>query len=144
MVCLLYGFDSFAGLSEPVEQDSVERRRTFSWKKHDMSVSEEVARDNLERHAGRFTLLKGWIPERFAEVADRRFSLVHLDVDLYEPTLASVSFFYPRLNQCGVIVCDDYGFESCPGARRAMDEFSASVDKRVIHLTTGQGLILRS
>ena len=32
-------------------------------------------------------LYRGWIPERFKEVADLRFSLVHIDVDLYRPTL---------------------------------------------------------
>lgn len=39
----------------------------------------------------------GVIPARFPEVADRRFSLVHVDVDLYRPTIDSLEFFYPRM-----------------------------------------------
>jgi hypothetical protein len=140
----LYGFDSFQGLSEPGDQDRVEDRRAFEWAPHDMAAGEDVARHGLQGHPGRFTLLKGWIPEKFDEVADRRFSLVHIDVDLYEPTLATLQFFYPRMSPGGMIVCDDYGSRACPGARRAMDEFIADKpEARVIHLTTGQGVVSR-
>ena len=38
-----------------------------------------------------FTLMKGWIPTRFQEVADRHFAFVHIDVDLYEPTRDSLA-----------------------------------------------------
>jgi hypothetical protein len=68
----------------------------------------------------------GWIPDCFSEVVDRSFCFVHIDVDLYEPTLASLEFFGSRMVPGGIIVCDDYGFETCPGARRAGDEFAAA------------------
>lgn len=139
----LFGFDSFEGLSEPSGIDCVKSGYTFQWKKHDMSVGEAIAARNLVGFGSRVTLLKGWIPERFSEVAGRRFSLVHIDVDLYEPTRDAARFFYPLLSEGGMIVCDDYGFESCPGARRAMDEVATEFDRCVVHLTTGQGLIFK-
>ena len=66
---------------------------------------------------------KGWIPKRFNEVQHLSFSLVHIDVDLYEPTLASLEFFYPRLSKGGVIICDDYNVSAYPGSKKAWDEF---------------------
>lgn len=39
------------------------------------------------------------------------------------------------------MIFDDYGFESCPGTRQAVDEFMADKPERVIHLTTGQALL---
>lgn len=138
----LHGFDSFEGLSEPDGRDKVENQRSFKWEKNDMSVGENVAHKNLSKFEGNYTLYKGWIPERFDKVKDKNFSLVHIDVDLYEPTLSSLEFFYPRMSEGGIIVCDDYGFETCPGAKTAMDEFAQSQGKSVAHLTTGQGLIL--
>lgn len=140
----LHGFDSFEGLSEPSEIDLVSKDYTFKWKKHDMRFDINQTHANLKQHQGRYTLYKGWIPDRFTEVADKAFSLVHIDVDLYEPTLAALEFFYSRLSPGGIIVCDDYGFESCPGARKAMDEFfSDKPERTVIHLTTGQGVVVR-
>ena len=105
-------------------------------------MPERVARGNLEGCDG-IHFYRGWIPERFAEVADRRFAFVHIDVDLYQPTLDSVAFFYQRLVPGGIIVCDDYGFTTCPGATRAMDEFMADKPEHIVHLPTGQGVIFR-
>jgi O-methyltransferase len=42
------------------------------------------------------------------------------------------------------MICDDYGSEACPGAKRAMDEVAAVFGVRIAHLTTGQGLIIKN
>jgi len=68
--------------------------------------------------------VKGWIPDSFGEEhAGRAYAFVHLDVDLYEPTKASLEFFYARMPQGGVIVVDDYASATFPGARLAVEEF---------------------
>jgi hypothetical protein len=61
---------------------------------------------------------------------------------LYQPTFASVSFFYPRMNSGGLMLFDDYGFATCPGARRAIDEFFADKPEPIIDLPTGQAFVL--
>ena len=67
---------------------------------------------------------------------------VHVDVDLYEPTLASLAFFYPRMNPGGVMVCDDYGFTTCPGATKAVDEFLHDKPEKMIALPNGGGFFI--
>lgn len=138
-----YGFDSFEGLSQPEEIDKVKNNFSFSWKKNDLSVPQQIAEKNLKDFKNRYKLFKGWIPDRFNEVANKRFSLVHIDVDLYQPTFDSISFFWERLNIGGALVCDDYGFETCPGAYKAMNDFFKSKQLEIIHLTTGQGLVFK-
>ena len=136
-------FDSFEGLSEPSATDVPSHEHTYRWKKHDLAVSEAVVLRNLEE----FQFVRshpGWIPTRFEEVAQRRFSFVHVDVDLYEPTRDSLEFFYERLVPGGVLLCDDYGSSACPGATKAFDEYISSRPERsVIHLPTGQGFIVK-
>ena len=136
-----FGFDSFEGLSEPGEKDQTGKDTAFVWKKNDMAVTLDIAQKNLEKFGDLCTIYKGWIPDRFNEVTDHKFSLIHIDVDLYDPTMSSLEFFFPRMSKGGVIVCDDYGFETCPGARKAMDEFFSSKNMSVIHLPTGQGVV---
>lgn len=138
----LFLFDSFQGLSEPDSHDAQDKEGVRNWEAGDMESSEAALRRNLDSFDG-FVVLPGWIPERFNDIADNRFRLVHVDVDLYQPTRDSLEFFYPRLVEGGVIVMDDYGFLTCPGAKRAADEFAASIGKRVLHLPTGQGVISR-
>lgn len=139
----LHGFDSFEGLSKPDKTDTVIHERTFKWKENDLAVPEDVAKKNLGKFAGHFTLYKGWIPQRFNEIEGKAFSLIHIDVDLFGPTMESLEFFWPRLSPGGMIVCDDYGFETCPGARKAMDDFFKKNNQSVIHLTTGQGIVIK-
>lgn len=134
----LHGFDSFEGLSEPGKDDT----SANGWAKHDLATAFAIPQQNLNAaFPARFKLYKGWIPTRFNEVADKTFSLVHIDVDLAEPTKDSLVFFWPRLNPGGIIICDDYGSARCPGAKKVMDEFATSVGKRVTALSTGQGII---
>jgi hypothetical protein len=129
-------FDSFAGLSRPVDEDGL------YWAEGDMAASLEEVRWRLADHIDRVAVHPGWIPSRFDEVAGESFAFVHIDVDLYEPTRDSLAFFYDRMVEGGLILCDDYGFASCPGARRAMDEFFTVHSETIVHLPTGQGLVL--
>lgn len=92
---------------------------------------------------GQVAFYQGWIPDRFAEVAERQFAFVHVDVDLYEPTRDSVAFFYERLSPGGVFVCDDYGFLTCPGATAAMDEFLEDKPEKVVLLPGGGGFFIK-
>ncbi|KJS40452.1 MAG: methyltransferase [Roseovarius sp. BRH_c41] len=139
----LHIFDSFQGLSEPSDAD-VQSGGKSEWSKGDLAVPEDIVHQNLSAFGDRVDLHKGWIPDRFNDVADQQFSLVHVDVDLYEPTLASVEFFYPRVKPGGVILCDDYGSGDCPGAKKAIDEFFADKPENVMSLTSGQSLVIKA
>jgi hypothetical protein len=122
-------FDSFEGLSDPHAHDEDER---YSLTPGQIAVRKQMltsTEPEVRRTLAPFTftaLYPGWIPERFPDVADRRFSFVHVDVDLYEPTRDSLAFFVPRLVPGGVLVCDDYGYTGFPGAKAAVDEYVAA------------------
>jgi len=135
-------FDSFEGLSEPAPEDRKVQTPASFWKKGDLMVGEEVPRNNLAQFAN-CSFHKGWIPERFPDVSQRRFCFVHIDVDLYQPTLDSLGFFYERTAPGGVIVCDDYGFNSCPGAAKALEEFFSGKKETLFHIPTGQALVVK-
>lgn len=129
-------FDSFEGLSAPGKDDGV------WWVPGSLSASEDTVRHCL-RDFDFVEYYKGWIPERFSAVRDRVFSLVHVDVDLYQPTLDSVAFFYDRMSPGGLMLFDDYGFSTCPGAKKAVDEFFARKNEPVILLPTGQAFAVK-
>ena len=86
---------------------------------------------------------KGWIPQSFAGLGEAKFCFAHIDLDLYQSILDCLDFVYPRMPSGGVIVFDDYGFPSCPGARRAVDEFFAGKLERPLALMTGQALVVK-
>lgn len=56
---------------------------------------------------------------------ERRYALVHIDVDLYGPTLDCLQYFGPRLVAGGVLLMDDYESPTCPGVALAVHEYLA-------------------
>ncbi|NWF39501.1 methyltransferase [Mariprofundus sp. NF] len=132
MHCL---FDSFEGLSSPGENDG------SYWQAADLISPEAACRETLQSFSN-VMYYKGWIPDKFGEVKSGSFSFLHIDVDLYQPTLDALEFFYPRMASGGVIVCDDYGFGTCPGTKLAMDEYFGGKEK-ILSLTTGQGVVIK-
>ena len=138
-----YIFDSFEGLSKFEEEDTPlfgledeERRRK------EFACGEDIVKENLKE----FNFIdykKGWIPTRFTEVEDEKFSFVHIDVDMYQPILDSFEFFYNRMVVGGVIVFDDYGFTYFPGAKKAVDEFMEDKDDFFIALPSGQAFMIK-
>ena len=86
---------------------------------------------------------QGWIPETFVGLDDLRICFAHIDLDLYQAILDALAFVWPRLVPRGTIVFDDYGFASCPGARRAADEFFADKPESIFSLNTGQAVVVK-
>jgi len=108
-------------LSEISEVDKykADRRKPEDIRKQFACPIEEV-RKNLQEFDF-IKYYKGWIPMKFHEVEDKKFSFVHIDVDLYQPIYDSFKFFYPRLIRHGIMVFDDYGCIHFPGAKKAID-----------------------
>lgn len=146
----LHLIDSFEGLSEPTAQDvfpALERDGENaigrSWHKGGFAAPADYARHALKDFPD-VTFHAGWIPEILAELPETHWSFVHLDVDLYAPTLDGLAYFFPRLSAGGVIVCDDYGAPFFPGAHRAWDEFCDEHDVPFVVLDTGQSVIVKT
>ena len=120
-------FDSFeGGLSNKVEKDkNLLRNMTDDEVKNEKEIfsSHESQVAKVLSDFNFIKLYAGWIPARFQEVSDKKFSFVHIDVDLYEPTLNSLKFFWPLLVDGGFIVVDDYSSSQFPGATKATNEF---------------------
>jgi O-methyltransferase len=131
-----YAVDSFAGLSQPSRGDG------DYWRPGDLRAAEIDARTLLRDYD--VTFVVGWVPEVLNELPEGPYAFVHVDVDLYEPTRAAFEFAYERMSPGGILLCDDYGFDTCPGARRAVDELMATRPEPVVHLPTGQGLVIRN
>lgn len=135
-------FDSFEGLSTPSSADAP-AAGVRPWRAGDMAWSLEDVKQTLARWDD-LTFHRGWIPACFDAAREARFAFVHIDVDLYEPTRAALAYFHPRLVTGGIIVIDDDGFLTCPGARRAVDEFSSATGQRIVRLPTGQAIIAKA
>ena len=120
-------FDSFEGglsVSTPEDKDFyLKDEKHKTWMTKHFASSESFVKDTVLKEFSFVKTYNGWIPERFKEVDDKSFSLVHVDVDLFAPTFDTVDFFFPRLVKGGAIICDDYNSSQFPGAKDAWDKY---------------------
>lgn len=122
----VYLFDTFEGLPEPTESD---KDRQFY--KGDYAAPFEMVQNLMKDHPNAH-LYKGIFPQSAEPIENKIFSFVHLDVDLYESTLESLRFFYPRMNRGGIILSHDY--PGAQGVMRAFDEFFHDKPEPIIEL----------
>ena len=88
-------FDSFeGGLSDKTSEDlSGCARHTKEEAEFEKNWFSSTI-DDLKKALTSFDFIeiyKGWIPDRFHEVESKKFAFVHIDVDLYQPTLDSLN-----------------------------------------------------
>lgn len=83
----------------------------------------------------------GLFPASAEPVAGRRFSFVHLDLDLAEGTASALEFFYPRLLPGGIVIGDDYGLAPIRETFTAF--FAGRSDARAV-LPWGQVVVVKS
>lgn len=145
-----HAFDSYRGLSPRQKEDVTNELapekslpdNEIGTGKGSMTYSLEEVQNNLKK----FDFIeyhKGWIPESFKGLPEKKYIFVHVDVDVYQPTIDAFEYFYPRLVDGGVIICDDYGFISWPGAQKAVEEFGRKYKEPILRLTTGQAVIIK-
>jgi len=131
-------FDTFSGIPATAASMDIHREGDFA----DTNLS-GVAQflqgfDNIAFHTGVF-------PDSVTPEADAAsYCFVHVDADIYRSVCDCCEFFYPRLVQGGMLLFDDYGFATCPGVRKAVDEFFADKAHKPLYLPTGQALVINN
>ena len=122
----VYGFDSFAGLSEP----DPEHDDTF-WKKGQYACGyEQVARNVRAAERRRIKLVPGFFEKSLrgaeAQLAPE-FCYARIDCDLYRPALECLTYLSTRLADGAILVFDDWPHRRGIGEQRAFEEWVATV-----------------
>jgi len=116
----IYGIDSYNGLPAPTKEDlHVKGEFALNEKDWRMLITHF---NNTHKNT---EIVVGFSPNVFNQVPkDETFSFVHIDVDLYSSVNDALDYFYPRLIENGILLFDDYGFNTTPGAKKAIDEWN--------------------
>jgi hypothetical protein len=132
------GFDSFEGFDDAVNVDV--RMGGMRSKDRHVAAFNETSLELVQAKLTRFglrnaTLVKGFFRDTLDHHAERRFSFVHLDCDIYQSYKECLPFFYPRMNTGGIVVLDEYKDPHWPGCTKAVDEFLADKPEKPVLVT---------
>lgn len=134
---ILHLFDTFNGMPKSNQNIDLHKIGDFS----DTSV-EKV--QELFRQEKFVRFHKGYMPDTFKPLESEKISFAHIDVDLYKSVYDCCAFIYPRLCIGGIIVFNDYGVQSCPGATKAVNDFFRNKNNVPFPLLNTQAILFKS
>jgi hypothetical protein len=126
----IYGFDIFGKFPNPKKElKNFKADRVFA-KRHDKNIGLGIKQQVLEKHLkqkkfNNFKLIKGnvidTLPSFIKKNKNIKISLLHLDLDTYEPTKFVLESLFGKLSKNAIILLDDY--KHIKGATLATNEF---------------------
>ena len=121
----VYGFDVFGKFPK----QSIIEDNKFA-KKHNKDIGlgldmKKIIKNLKKRNFKNFTLIKGPVEKTLVKFIEKnrklKISFLHLDLDVYRPTLNALKILYSRVSKGGIILIDDYG--QVKGATKATNYF---------------------
>jgi hypothetical protein len=137
-----YLFDTFSGI--PAEQMTAAERGLGRLEESRINYSEcyDLARRNFAPYE-RAVLVRGKVPDTLASVAIERVCYLSIDMNIAEPEIAAMAFFWDKLSAGAPVIFDDYGWAAFRPQKEALDRFAAGKGVEILTLPTGQGLLLK-
>ena len=131
-----FGFDNFKGFSKISPQDGPEypqshkRAGGFSPESYYEELMDAIGIFDEDRFVGwkkRIELCIGdvaeTVPKFVKENPGLRISLLHFDIDLYEPTRVGLEHLFPLVVPGGIVIFDEYGILEWSGESKAVEEY---------------------
>ena len=140
---LVWAFDTFEGHPQPSD-DEVDvwgrnQKQVFLDRKAKGEPWADASLDAVQLLAesvcgssARLRLVKGRAEETLTQTAPASVSILRIDMDWFEPTLAALEILYPRVSVGGVVIIDDYGHHS--GAKKAFHQFFGRQSPMLFHI----------
>lgn len=118
----LYLLDTFSGFDQRDVQREREKTGILKDSKAFSDTNIATVRTSIRMLNDNVEFFPGFFPQSVPpRLNETRFAFVHLDADLYDPILAGLQYFYPKMSRGGVLVVHDYN--SWLGARTAVRDF---------------------
>jgi len=116
--------DSFEGLSKPDTENFPEDKGLNLHQYEELSVSVEEVKRNFENYGvndDRVKILPGLFKDTLPDSPINSISVLRLDGDLYESTIQSLFYLYPKLTKGGYCIIDDWG--AIPACKKAVIDY---------------------
>jgi hypothetical protein len=138
-----YLFDSFEGLSESylTTEELKNKEKLAHLASHYNDCYEDAK--NTFKNFQNVHLIKGYIPETLEKTNIEKVCYLSLDMNCAMPELAAAEYFWDRMSPSAAIILDDYGFVSYEEQKRVFKDFAKRKKTEILHMPTGQGIILK-
>jgi len=121
----IIGFDAFGHFPDQDNHDDQRFAEEFERAAGPGISIEQLDEVFKHKSIGNYELIQGdiieTVPQYLKKHPEIRIALLHIDVDVYRPTLTILEHLFDRVVKNGLIVFDDYG--TVEGETRALEEY---------------------
>lgn len=132
--------DTFSGVVKSGPNDSFYKGGEHSDTSRE--ITEELIFDTMG--LDNVKILHGIFPDETAHIVDNiKFRLCHIDVDVYNSARDIVDWIWEKMIPGGLLIYDDYGFVSCDGITKYVNEQMQLNDRLVFHNLNGHAVVIK-
>jgi O-methyltransferase len=88
-------------------------------------------------------VIRGSVPESFAEAAPDAIALLHLDMNSAESEIGALDHLFDRVSPGGIVIFDDFGWTDYAPQRIAETAYMKERGYRILEMPTGQGFLIK-
>ncbi len=134
-----YLMDTFCGVDERYGSKSA-CQMSKSWLKEGFYINTVPYKNFGDWENLKFVV--GAIPETLHHV-NTPVAYLHLDMNCAPPEVAALDYFWPFMVPGAFVLLDDFGYVGFEDQHKAMTELAQKMNIEILHLPTGQGLIVK-
>ena len=141
----IFALDSFGFFADDIKENVTDydphylgRYKPFTkktrFKDFDYLTLEKQLNEILIKRGSKLDIVKCYFPEKidekiFKKISSIKYSFVHVDFDLYKPTLEVIKFIIPRLDKNAILLLDDYNLINQDGVKWAVKASGIDINK---------------
>lgn len=134
----VYLCDTFEGVVKATDKDNI-----YIGGEHSDTSPEYVNELVEELELSNVKVLKGIFPDETGVEIKEKIRFCHIDVDVYKSSKDIVDFIWEKMIVNGIIVFDDYGFKTCKGITKLINELKNDKDKMIFENLNGHAVIVK-
>ena len=136
----VYLCDTFEGVVKTSKADP-----DYHGGEHSDTTEDTVVRLLRKMQLKHAKTLKGIFPEDTqSQIKEKKFRFCHIDVDVYQSAKDVLDWVWPKLSKNGVVVFDDYSFETTKGVQKLVSEEVKKKQPFFIHNLNGHAIFIKT
>lgn len=135
----VYLADTFEGVVKASDKDSF-----YSGGEH-KDTNIDFVKDLLKKlNLENTEILTGIFPDQTSQfIQSESIAFCHIDVDVYQSAKEILNWVWPKIPIGGLVVFDDYGFSTCDGIVKLIEETRYWPDNVTIHNLNGHAIKIK-